>query len=473
METRVETLSPVTRKLIIDLKPEDVNEEYNSIVKELKKIAKIPGFRKNKAPVHLIEARYKKEIEQEILRFIVNDKYPKAVEKNRQKLGKIIREEVVNFKLDPDRSVSSEFYVEVLPEIELKELDSPTLEIPKQERGDLEETTTRVLEDLRQQRSQLKPVKKEKAEKGDFVEIKLEGKDKNAKTLINNEKLELELQDTGYWGPIIPNLIGMAPEEEKDFTVTYPDSKEFGMLAGETVSFSAKLNQILEKSIPELNDDFAKEIGKFDTLDALKEDIRKNLTEKYDQAEKSAKQRAVMDYLLKIHNFEAPPYLIHGEARKITENYFSQLAQYGIPMEQDEEKIKEIYDRSRPEAEQRVKESLILSRFAEQFKIEVEESEINEFLEKAAANFGENATVAQVRKAFEEQGEMDAIRNMIRNEKTFDLLVEKVTFTEKEMDDNGDSHGETVSEEEETPTAAVASDTTNKTEEEDADSDGN
>ncbi len=464
METRVETLSPVTRKLFIDLKPEEVNEEYTSIISELKKRVKIPGFRKNKAPVHLVETRYRKEIEQEIIRFVANDKYPVALKETEKELGKIIREEIVDFKLNPDHSVSAGFYVEILPEFQLKEMDNPTLTIPVQEKN-LEETAERVLEDLRQQHAQLKPVDKEKAEKNDFIDISLKGNDKDGKTLINNEKLEIELQDDGYFAPVVPEIIGMAVGEEKAFTITYPDDERYGMLKDETVSFTATVNQIMEKTIPELNDDFAKEMGKFDTLTELKADIRQNLTEKYEQAEKSARQRAVMDHLLKTHEFEAPPTLIHEEARKMTENYFSQMARYGIPMEKDEEKIKAIYEQSLKDAEQRVKESILLGRFAELFDVKVEDSEIDDVLKKAAAGFGKNATVKEVRKVFEEQGELDNIKGMVRNDKTFDLLVEKASFEEKDVNHEGHDH-------EKKPVAEKPSKAKEKTEEKHVDSDG-
>jgi len=147
-----------------------------------------------------------------------------------------------------------------------------------------------------------------------------------------------------------------------------------------------------------------------------------------------------MDHLLNVYEFEVPPILAHEEARRMTENYFSQMARYGIPMEKDEEKIKAVYDQSKGEAEQRVKEQLLLARFAEMYNVEVEESEINTVLEKAAAGSGENTTVAQVRKVFKEQGELDNIKGMVRNDKTFDLLVEKASFEEKDMTPEGYGH---------------------------------
>ncbi len=470
METRVETLSSVTRKLLIELKPDEINEQYGSIVKEFKKIAKIPGFRKNKAPNHLVEARYRKEIDQEIIRFIANEKYPEAVETAKDKLGKIIREEIIDFKLNPDHSVSAAFYVEVLPEFELKEMDNPTLTIPKQEKK-LEETVKNVLADLQQQRSELKPVEKEHAETGDFVEVKLKGIDKNGKTLVQNDDLKLELTEDGYFAPVVPEIVGMKIEEEKDFSVTYPDDEHFGMLKGETVSFSATVKQIMEKTVPELNNDFAKQIGEFETLDQLKEDIRKNLTEKYEQAEKSAKQQAVMKYLLKQHEFEVPPILIHEEARRMTENYFSEMARYGIPMEKDENKIKAVYDQSRTEAEQRVKEGILLGRFAEKYEIKAEESEISNMLEKIAAGFGKDTTVEQVRKILEEKDEMENIESRIRQDKVFDLLLSKATFQEE--DSNHKKQDKKVQDNNKKAAKNEPSEPTEKTEEKHADSDGN
>ena len=202
----------------------------------------------------------------------------------------------------------------------------------------------------------------------------------------------------------------------------------------------------------------------------MKKDIRANLTEKYEQAEKGAKERAILDHLLNNHEFEVPPTLIHEEARKMTENYFSQMARYGIPMEKDEEKIKAIYDQSKTEAEQRVKESLLLGRYAEQFEVKVDDSEIDKVLEKAAAGFGENATPDQVRKVFEEQGELDNIMGMVRNDKTFDILVEKATFKEKDMSHEGHDH-EDKGQKEKT-VSKKSSNSKIKTEEKHVDSDG-
>ncbi|NOZ12897.1 MAG: trigger factor [Acidobacteria bacterium] len=475
METRVETLSSVTRKLVIELKPDEMNEQYGSIVKEFKKIAKIPGFRKNKAPLHLIEARYRKEIDQEIIRFIANEKYPEAVETVKDELGKIIREEIINYKMDPDHSVSAEFYVEVLPEFELKDMDTPTLTIPKQEKKP-EETIKNVLADLQQQHAEIKPVDRETAEAGDFVELKLNGVDKNGNTVVQNEELKLELSEEGYFAPVVPEIIGMKIGEEKTFSVTYPEEEQFGMLKGETISYTATVNRIMEKTVPELNDDFAKKIGKFETLAELEEDIRKNLMEKYEQAERAAKQRAVMDYLLSRHEFEVPPILIHEEARKMTEDYFSQLARYGLPPEKDEEKIRAVYEQNRTEAEQRVKEGILLGRFAEKYEVKADEAEINNTLAKIAAGFGGDVPVEKVRKVLEEKDEMENIESKIRQDKVFDILLSNAAFEEKEMskeNSGDDTADEKTAEKTNKKTAAeTASEPKEKTEETNADSDG-
>jgi len=436
MEATVEQVSPVIKKMTIELPAEETRKPYEQALNNLKRTANIPGFRRGKAPTRVVESRYRRELEGEVLRYVARDTYPQAVREKSEELGAVIFEEMTHFEFRDDRSVETQFYIENLPEFELTEIDGETLEIPEQNH-DLEKDLEMVLKDIQQQMARFKPIERELAEEQDYAEVAILGTTVSGEEIINNDSMTIKLVPEGQWELLVPELIGMKQSEERTVQVTFPEEDRFGKLKGMTITYTVTLNQLSERVVPEMDDELAREMGQFDTLDALKADIRTNLKQKYDQADRGHRQRAVMAALLDRHEFDVPPSLVDREARQLTESYFRQLAQYGIPMERDEEKIRAIYERQKDEAVQRVRESLVLTRFADEKNVDVTESDLNEVLEKYAAGFGEKATADTVRKLFEERGELDNIRSMVRQDKTFDLLIGSVSFKETAASDDG------------------------------------
>lgn len=431
MKATIEQVSPVIKKMTIALDAADVKPRYDTTVKDLVRSVSVPGFRKGKAPERVVRTRYKKDIEGELLRFVAREKFPEAVKQHAKELGPVIFEEMTRFEVNPDLTVETEFYLESLPEFELKQIENVTLNIPATER-DLEGDMEKVLNDLQQQAARLKPLDRKEPAEGDYAEVAITGRIPEGETVMEHENLDLHLTPDGYWSPVVPHILKMKVGEASAFQAAYPDEDRFAALKGKTVAVEATLNQLKERIVPELDDEFAKELGQFDTMEALKADIRKNLEEKYTQADRSARQRALLDHMLDEHPFEVPPSLVHREARQLTESYFQQLAQYGIPMEQNEDRIRAVFEQQQPEAERRVRESLLLTRYAEEFAVSAEEKEVDDVLEKYAAGFGPEADAKSLRKVFEERGELDNIRSMIRQDKTFEQLLEQVTFEETE-----------------------------------------
>ncbi len=441
MEATIEQVSPVIRKMKLALDAADVKPRYDATVKDLVRTASIPGFRKGKAPARVVQTRYKKDIEGEILRFVAHEKFPEAVKTHTKELGSVIFEEMTRFEVNPDLTVETEFYLESLPEFELKKIENVELDIPRTSQ-DLETDQEKVLHDLQQQAARLKPIDRMEPAEGDYAEVAITGRIPDGETVMEHESLDLHLTTDGYWSPVVPHILKMKSGEEASFSAEYPDEDRFAALKGKTVEIQARLNQLKERVVPELDDDFARELGQFDTMDALKADIRKNLEEKYQQAKRSTRQRALLDHMLESHEFDVPPSLVQREARQLTESYFRQLAQYGIPMEQDEERIRMVFEQQKPEAERRVRESLLLTKYAEDLDVTASESEVDEVLEKYAAGFGPEANVKTLRKAFEERGELDNIRSMIRQDKTFDQLLSQVTFNETDPAEDKTETGE-------------------------------
>jgi len=437
METKVEAVNSVVKKLMIKLAPEEVETPYQQAVRELKRTASVPGFRKGKAPEKLIRARFHKELEGEMIRFVSRQTYPEAVRKHAEELGPVIFENMVDFRLQPNLSLETEFYLENLPVFDIQSLEGVKLTVPAVNK-DLDEQAENVLNDLRERMARFKPVEKETAELEDYVELKLKGTDADGNTVVDNDNLDLQLKETGYFGPVAPHVIGMKPGEEKTVTVTYPDADDFGNLKGKEIRFDVTLLQIKEREVPAADDNFARELGQFDTLEELKADIRQNLEKRYQQQARNVRERTVMEHLRTVHEFEVPPSLVHEEARSLTEAYFQQMAQYGIPFEQDDDTIRAVFEQQQEEAERRVRESILLSRIADEQNIQPEDDDIDNILQDYLTEQRMDMPLDALRKGLEERGELDRIRSIARQRKTFDYLLSQVTFEETEESEDKD-----------------------------------
>jgi trigger factor len=263
---------------------------------------------------------------------------------------------------------------------------------------------------------------------GDFAQASMDGKPKDSKDVkeaaanpVHMDDVLIEIGGKNTVPEFSQNLTGAAAGEERNFEVSYPEDISDKRLAGKTFVYTVKVNGIKQKNLPELTDDFAKELGEFTSLDQVRKQIRDNMeAEKRHDAEREAKDKLVAD-LVKQNDFEVPEALVDSQIDLRLERGLRALAAQGMKME-DLKKM----DLARLRAGQReqaihdVKSSLLLERVAELEKIEVSDEELNRDIDALAKQ--SKQTPEAVRARLTEDGGLDRIRMRIRSEKTLDFL---------------------------------------------------
>ncbi len=406
------------RKLEVSIPPEEVEKETERVVADLRAKVRLPGFRPGKVPPSLIRSRYAGEIRHEVLDALV-PRYLKA-EIERENLDVVGTPTItdVHFAKGEPLKFTAEF--EVTPEIELE--DYRDIEIEYEVPEVSEEEVDERLERIREQKAEYINLDPRPVEKGDIAVVSLRSIAGVEGPPIENDELMLDVGAEDTLEDFTRNLLGMEPGQEKEFDVTYPEDYGQERLAGRKVRFHVTLKGIRKKELPELNDEFARDLGDYRDLEELRERVRAAMrNEREFIAQQQAKEKLV-EKLVDMHEFPVPEAYVEGQIEAIVRDRLSELVAQGMdPREAkiDWEKAKAAF---RDRAVREVKASLLLNRIAEREAIEVTRDELDERIRQLAARRRE--PVAAVRKELEEAGEIPRIATRIRTEKTLNLLFE-------------------------------------------------
>ncbi len=243
MDKKIEKKSSVVKEGILNLPFSELENEYNEIVNEYRKAASIPGFRKGKAPVSVIEGRFKYEIERELLKYII-EKYYNNV---KEEAGKTVYEHLSHYNFSKKDGAELKFYFEVMPEIDDVVLEEFEVKIKKEKEVNIDEEVEKVIEDLRNRYAKVKPVEdRDTVEKGDIVTMKINAEDEEGKTLLDNENFELEVNpdNDDMWKPVAEKLIGVKKGEETKFEIEFPDEEKYSSFKGKKAKFTLTINNI-------------------------------------------------------------------------------------------------------------------------------------------------------------------------------------------------------------------------------------
>ncbi len=432
MDKKVEIKNSVVKEGSLNIPFSELKEDYNEIVNEFKKAANVPGFRKGKAPVSLIEGKFKYEIERELLKLIV-DRYYKEV---KEEAGDTVYEHLSEYTFDKEKGASLKFYFEVMPEIGDIPIETLEVKIKKEKKVNLDEEVEKVLDDLRQKYAKVKPVEgRDTVEKGDIVNMKIYAEDEEGKTLFDNENFEIEVnpETDDMWKPLVEKLIGLKKDEEASFTVEFPEEDKYSGFKGKKVNYKVTVKSLNEKELPELNDDFAKTLN-FDTVDALKKDIRESIEKRLKEVRREEKIHNFFEKLFSEMDIPVPPVYAREEAKRMIQDYLKNLGYNKA----DENIINGLMPQYYMAAVDNVKRMIVLSKLAEMFNIDVSEEELDDFLKPFVPQFGENATLESVKFKLDEEGQLEDIKESLKREKALDLIIEKAKFVEvddKEMEE--------------------------------------
>jgi trigger factor len=399
----------------------DVKAETARVVETIRKKARLPGFRPGKAPESLIRSRFAQEIRTDVLEKLVPKYFHKQAEEENLKVVGQPNISDVHFHDDEDLHFKIEF--EVSPEFELKEYrELPVVyKEPEVTAADVDER----VEKLREQKADYVNIDPRPAEDGDFAVVSL--RSLSGGPSVDQPDVTLQIGGPDTLAAFSDNLRGMSPEEEKEFDVVYPEDFGNEKLAGKTVRFQARLTVLRRKELPETNDEFAKDLGDFQSLEELKEALRKNIfAEREHAAQQEAKDKLVSS-LVESHDFAVPDAFVENQVRVSTEQRLRMLQAQGIDISKlnlDWEKLKES---QKDQATKDVKASLLLDKIATTEHIDATVEDIDREVQRIARQ--EREAPASVRRRLEQDGTLRRVANHFRTEKTLSFLFEQARKT--------------------------------------------
>jgi len=389
------------------------------------KDAKVDGFRKGHVPADVLEKKFKKEIEGEILNHIISEEYRKAVEENN--LSPIADIKLEKYENNED-NVEVVFTIPVLPEINLG--DYKSVKVEKEALDVNDEKVNAEIEIMRSNAGKLKEVADDEAAKDkDVTNINFEGFiDGEAFDGGKAEGFDLTLGSKSFIDTFEDQIIGHKKGDEFDVNVTFPEEYHVENLKGKPAVFKVKVNSIKRKEEAELNEDLAKELG-YDSVEDLKAKTKENLTKREETRIENEYRGKVVDAVVDTVNFEIPEAVVEREIQFQINRFAQQLQMQGMSLNQyfemtgqDIEKMRESIKES---AEKSVKRDLVLTEIAKAENVQATEEEVNAELDRTALMYGmdREGLIAEVRKSGNYARFIDEIKYQIINRKTVDLLA--------------------------------------------------
>jgi trigger factor len=419
-----ETKDAVKREISVEIPAAEVTRETELQIQRYQKSARLPGFRAGHVPASIIRQRFGEGLKNDVAEALIPKYFRKEAEK--QGLIPVSQPRVTDLHIHDGEPLTFKATFEVLPEIQVEGYKD--LRVEKPEIAVTDEEIEQALNSVREQHATYTTVEGRPLAEGDFAQASMDGKPKDGKDVadakanpVHMDDVLIEIGGKNTVPEFSQNLTGASAGDERTFDVSYAEDISDKRLAGKTFVYTVKVNGIKQKSLPELNDDFAKELGEFTSLDQVRKQIRENMeAERRHNAEREAKDKLVAE-LVKRNDFEVPESLVERQIDLRLERGLRALAAQGMKMEDLKKMdLPRLRAGQRDQAVHDVKSSLLLERVADLEKIEASDEELNRELESLAQQ--SKQTSEAVRARLTQDGGLDRIRMRIRSEKTLDFL---------------------------------------------------
>ncbi len=389
MSLQVEKMEKNMAKLTIEVSAEDLEKAMQSAYQKAKGRISIPGFRKGKAPRKMIEQMYGKGIFlEDAVNALIPEHYSKAL--SECELEIVSQPQIDVTQMEPGKALIFTAEVAVKPEVTLGEYKG--VEVPKAEIEVTEEEIEASLKREQEKNSRTITVEDRAAEEGDIVTIDFEGfVDGDAFEGGKGEAYPLTLGSHTFIPGFEEQLVGAKTGDHVEVNVTFPEEYQAKELAGKAAVFQCDVKKIEAKELPELNDDFAKDVSEFDTLAEYKEDVKKNLTESKEKEALRAKEDAAIEKIIENAEMEIPEAMIDTQCRQMMDDFGRRMQSQGLSMEQyfqfTGQTAEKMMEDMKPQALKRIQTRLVLEKIVEVENIQPTEEEVNEEITKMAAMY--------------------------------------------------------------------------------------
>jgi trigger factor len=439
MKLEMTELGPVKRALKIEVPEEAVKSEFQKVYAQLRRQAKIPGFRPGKAPVELLEKRYADLVEQDVVQRLVPDYYQRAVKEAGVVPIVVDIPPLERMKVKPNTAFTFTATVEIKPTIQLGDYRPPNpISLKRDARTVTDEQIEKALQNLREQHAQLDAAPDgTPLREGLHAVLSTEG-------FVDDQSLEGtkkqgHLHQIGSKSPILgveldEHLIGKQAGETIDVLQPYPANHPDTQLAGKTLVLKVKVEAVKEQTLPDLDDEFAKDCGEYDSLEHLKTTIKTQLENFLNQDIEEGYKDQVIERLVQMHHFDIPEVLIERELQTLVRQKMLKEHRH-THRENDleepirlQEEAKRLQQELHPEAKRRVKLSLILDAVAQKEGIHVSEDEVNAEIQKLATSL--KLPVAEIQRMIEAggQGAQEEFRDRMKAEKALQFVYQNAVI---------------------------------------------
>ncbi|WP_301959157.1 trigger factor [uncultured Clostridium sp.] len=424
MSLQVEKLEKNMAKLTIEVPAEEFDAAIKNAYNKNKNKFSIPGFRKGKAPLAMLEKMYGAGIfYEDAANEVIDASYPKAAEESKEEI--VSTPEIKVTQIEKGKAFIYEATVALKPEVTLGEYKG--VEVKKAEAVVTDEDVENELTAARKKNGRLIDVEDGAIEDGDNTIIDFTGYIDD-KTFDGGAGTDypLVIGSHSFIDGFEDQLIGKKKGETCDVNVTFPAEYHADELAGKPAKFVVTIKEVKRNELPELNDEFASEVSDFDTLDEYKADIRKKLQEKKEQDAKVENENNVIEKVVENAQMELPQPMVDTQAREMVENYARRLQSQGLNindyMKYTGMTPEKLMEQMRPEAEKRIKTRLVLEKVVEVENVEVSDEKLDEQINEIAASY--KLEGAKLKEMMGER-EKEQIREDLKVQAAIDLLVEQ------------------------------------------------
>jgi trigger factor len=406
------------KELELEIPADEVSKAMERVAKEFARLARVPGFRPGKAPIPLIKKRFAEDIKGEVLQTLVPQRVEKAVAE--QKLTPVSQPQVDKVEYNEGQPVKFRASFEVLPEFALGNYKNLEIEMPEMQITD--ERVAETLAEMQQRAATFTPVEGRAVENDDFVQVKLHGTPEGGGDPLQADSVLCHVGAEETMEPFNENLRGANAGDHKNFDVEYPADYPDAKLSGKKFHYSVDVLGVKTKTLPEINDEFAKDVSDAASLEELKKKIRESLEHERDHRQKELQREKVLAELVKLHAFPVPDSLVEHQMDVRLERVVRSLAQQGVDPRAVNVDWVSLRRRQEERARDDVKAELVVDRIATEEQIDVTEEELQHELEHVASHGGESAEAIRAR--LTKQGALDRMKAKLRSDKTVDWLAQ-------------------------------------------------
>ncbi|UCE42764.1 MAG: trigger factor [Candidatus Aminicenantes bacterium] len=413
MTENMKNLSECKKELHLEIPASEVMKEWDRVVDQYASRAKIKGFRPGKAPKDMIKRMYSPDIRETL----INNLVPQALNKELtdKKITPVGQPVISDLHLKENEPIRFNVTVEVWPEIHLPEYTG--IKVAKKKVSVTEKEIKDSLEELRAKSAEYIPAEKRGVKDGDYVVAEIKGKNTQTKRFLPTEKVVILAGHQDNEEALNKNLIGLSSGEIVHFTIQYKKNHENKKLAGQEIAYELKVDSIKEKKLPDINDDFAKDLGNYKNLKDLKTKLKEQLRASKEGVQRREMAEEIIGKITEKMSMALPESVIEQESNALLNRQLSSLPQQNL----SKEAIESLREDVRKRAVRNIQNHLILTTIAEKEKLKVSEEEIKEEMKSIAKMH--NVPVARVIESIDQEGQKEELKDNLLIRKTVDFLV--------------------------------------------------